>query len=222
VTDQESESVPPAVDELEAEKRWLDVSRIVFFNDAIFAIAMTVLVLNFRVPEGLTGDEPRIAKLLGDQWDDFLAYFLSFAVLAFYWLAHHRLFSRVQRADHTLIYLNLAFLSCIALLPFPSELLQHYGDTEAAVVLWALVIAAAGALFTAIAVHVGRAGLYESPPPDTHHRHIVLRHLTVPVVFALSIPVAIFNVTAAKLLWILILVCFVLYRVRFGSVRDTY
>jgi len=207
----------------EVEKRWLDVSRIVFFNDAIFAIAMTVLVLNFRVPEGLRGNaEPRLAKLLGNNWDDFLAYFLSFAVLAFYWVAHHRLFGRVQRADHRLLYLNLIFLAFIALLPFPSELLQHYGDTEAAVVLWAGVIAAAGAAFTALAIHIGRARLYETAPPGTHHRHTILRHGTVPIVFAASIPVAIFNVTAAKLLWILVLVSFVVYRVRFGTIHDSY
>jgi uncharacterized membrane protein len=207
----------------EAEKRWLDVSRIVFFNDAIFAIAMTVLVLNFRVPEGLRGNtEPRLSRLLADHLDDFLAYFLSFAILAFYWVAHHRLFGRVQRADHRLLYLNLIFLAFIALLPFPSELLQHYGDTEAAVVLWAGVIAAAGAAFTVLAIHVGRAGLYETAPPGAHHRHTVLRHGTIPVVFAASIPVAIFDVTAAKLLWILVLVSFAVYRVRFGTIHDSY
>jgi uncharacterized membrane protein len=207
----------------EAEKRWLDVSRIVFFNDAIFAIAMTVLVLNFRVPEGLQGNaEPRLATLLGDHWDDFVAYFISFSILAFYWVAHHRLFGRVQRADHRLLYLNLIFLAFIALLPFPSELLQHYGDTEAAVVLWAGVIAAAGAAFTALAIHVGRAHLYETAPPGTHHRHTIIRHATIPVVFAVSIPVALLNVTAAKLLWILVLVSFVVYRVRFGTIHDSY
>ncbi|MGH9050907.1 MAG: TMEM175 family protein [Acidimicrobiia bacterium] len=207
----------------EVEKRWLDVSRIVFFNDAVFAIAMTVLVLNFRVPEGLSGDaEPKLARLLGDHWDDFLAYFVSFAVLSFYWVAHHRLFGRVQRADHRLLYLNLVFLAFIVLLPFPSELLQHYGDTEAAVTLWAAVIAVAGAAFTALAVHIGRAGLYEPAPPETHHRHTILRHATVPVVFAASIPVAIFNVTAAKLVWILVLVGFVVYRFHFGTIHDSH
>ncbi|MGH8982273.1 MAG: TMEM175 family protein [Acidimicrobiia bacterium] len=207
----------------EVEKRWLDVSRIVFFNDAIFAIAMTVLVLNFRVPEGLTGDtEPELTRLLGDEGPDFLAYFLSFAVLAFYWVAHHRLFGRVQRADHRLIYLNLVFVAFIALLPFPSELLQHYGDTEAAVVLFAVVIAAAGAAFTVLAIHVGRAGLFEPAPADTHHRHTILRNLTVPVVFLASIPVAIVNVTAAKLFWILVIVCFAVYRLRFGSIHDSH
>jgi uncharacterized membrane protein len=207
----------------EVEKRWLDVSRIVFFNDAIFAIAMTVLVLNFRVPEGLTGNaEPRLGRLLANHWDDFLAYFLSFAVLAFYWVAHHRLFGHVQRADHRLLYINLVFLSFIALLPFPSELIQHYGDTEAAVVLFAAVIAAAGATFTVLAVHVGRAGLYEGAPPGTHHRHTILRHATVPVVFLLSVPIALVNTTAAKLFWILVLVSFAVYRYRFGTIHDSH
>jgi uncharacterized membrane protein len=205
----------------ESEKRWLDVTRIVFFNDAIFAIAMTVLVLNFEVPEGLVGDaEPRLLRLLADHVDDLVAYGLSFGVLAYFWVAHHRLFARVQRADHTVLYLNLAFLACVALLPFPSELLQHYGDTEAGVVMWALMVAAAGAMFTLLAVYVGRAGLSEPARPEEHHRHIVLRSMTVPVVFAASIPVAVVNVTAAKVMWVLVVVCFVVYRWRFGSIRD--
>ncbi|HEX6313109.1 MAG TPA: TMEM175 family protein [Acidimicrobiia bacterium] len=207
----------------EAEKRWIDATRIVFFNDAVFAIAMTVLVLNFRVPEELRGDtEPRLAGLLADHFDDLLAYVLSFGVLGFFWIAHHRLFGRVKRVDHMSLYLNLVFLGCVALLPFPSELLQHYGDTEAAVVMWSMMITAAGTAFTVLAVHVGRAGLFEQPPTAAHYRHTVLRYLTVPVVFAASIPVALINVTAAKLVWLLVPACFVFYRWRFGSIHDAH
>lgn len=205
------------------ERRWLDVSRIVFFNDAIFAIAMTVLVFGFRVPEGLGGEaEPDLVKILRGQLDDFLGYFLSFAVLAFYWIAHHRLFDHVKRADRWLLYLNLIFLAFVALLPYPSELLQHYGDTRAATIFWSATIALAGASFTALVVHAARGHLVDPPFERAYRQHAVLRHASVPVFFAASIPVAFLSVAAAKFVWLLVPVSHFVFWRRYGSIHDTH
>ena len=206
-----------------AEKRWLDVSRIVFFNDAVFAIAMTVLVFGFQVPEGLSGDtEDELVSILRDQADDVVGYFVSFGVLAYYWVAHHRLFDHVRRADHWVLYLNLLFLSFIALVPFPAELLQHYGDTRAATVFWAGVIAAAGFTFSALQVHAGRGHRLIDPGSEAYVRHALLRNGCVPLAFAVSIPVAFVNVDVAKLVWLVVPLCHVVLRLRFGSIHDTY
>jgi len=205
----------------ESERRWLDVSRIVFFNDAVFAIAMTVLVFGFRVPEGLGSDAgPELARVLRDQWDDFLGYFLSFSVLAFYWVAHHRLFDHVKRADRWVLYLNLVFLCFIALLPYPSELLQHYGDTKVATIFWAATIVLVGSSFTALVVHAARGHLVDPPFERAYRQHAVLRHASVPVVFAASIPVAFLNVAAAKFVWLLVPLSHVVFRRRYGSIHD--
>jgi uncharacterized membrane protein len=203
------------------ERRWLDVNRIVFFNDAIFAIAMTVLVFGFQVPEGLGNEaEPDLVRILRHQWDDFLGYFLSFAVLAFYWIAHHRLFDHVKRADRWVLYLNLVFLSFVALLPYPSELLQHYGDTKVATVFWAATIVLAGSAFTALVVHAVRGHLVDPPFEAAYRRHAVLRHGSVPIVFAASIPVAFLSVAAAKFVWLLLPLSHVVFRRRYGSIHD--
>lgn len=204
------------------ERQWLDVSRIVFFNDAVFAIAMTVLVFGFRVPEGLTGDaEDELVSILRDQADDVVGYFVSFAVLAYYWVAHHRLFDHVRRADRWVLYLNLLFLAFIALVPFPAELLQHYGDTLAATVVWAGTIAAAGFWFTTLQVHAARGHRLIDAGSEGYVRHAVLRSACVAVVFAASIPVAFASVVAAKLVWLLIPLCHVALRLRLGSIHDT-
>jgi uncharacterized membrane protein len=205
------------------EKRWLDVSRIVFFNDAVFAISMTVLVFGFRVPEGLTGDtEDELASILRDQVPDLAGYFVSFAVLAYYWVAHHRLFDHVRRADRWVLYLNLAFLSFIALLPFPAELVQHYGDTVAATVLFSANIALAGLLFTALQLHAARGHRLIDPASEVSVRHGILRTECVWIVFAASIPVALASPAAGKLVWLLVPLGHVVLRLRFGSVHDAH
>lgn len=194
-----------------------------FFNDAIFAIAMTVLVFGFRIPEGLGSDaEPELVKILRRQLDDFLGYFLSFAVLAFYWVAHHRLFDHIKRADRWLLYLNLVFLSFVALLPYPSELLQHYGGTLAATVFWSATIVLAGSAFTVLVVHAVRGHLVDPPFEPAYRHHAVLRHGSVPVVFAASIPVAFLSVTAAKFVWLLVPLSHLVFRRRFGSIHDAH
>jgi uncharacterized membrane protein len=204
------------------EKRWLDVSRIVFFNDAIFAIAMTVLVLGFRVPEGLSG-ESDITDTLSDQFDHYVGYFLSFLVLGYYWLAHHRLFDHVRRADRWVLYLNLVFLAFIGMLPYPAELLQHHSDTEVAVTLWSATIAGAGIAFTALIVHAGRGYRLMDPPADPNFvSHAILREGCVPVVFLVSIAVAVFSVDAAKFVWLAVIPCHFMLRRRFGSIHDAH
>lgn len=205
------------------EKRWLDVTRIVFFNDAVFAIAMTVLVFGFQVPEGLSGDtEDALVSILRNQVDDLAGYFVSFAVLAYYWVAHHRLFDHVRRADRWVLYLNLVFLSFVVLLPYPSELLQHYGDTRAATVMWAGTIAAAGLSFTALQIHAARGHRLIDPAAEAYVRHAILRNASVPVAFVVSIPVAFASVDAAKLVWLVIPLSHVALRLRLGSIHDTH
>jgi uncharacterized membrane protein len=206
-----------------ADKRWLSVSRIVNFNDGVFAIAMTVLVFGFQVPEGLTGDaEDKLVTILRDQADDIAGYFVAFGVLAYYWIAHHRLFDHVRRADHWTLYLNLTFLSFVALVPFPAELLQHYGDTRAATIFFAATIAAAGLLLTALQLHAARGHRLIDSGSEPYVRHALLRSSCVWIGFAASIPVAFVSVFVAKCVWLAVPAGHLVLRARFGSVHDTY
>lgn len=80
---------PPHRTEQRSE-RGTEVERIVFFSDAVFAIAITLLVLEIRVPDGLP--PARLAEALGRMWPKFLSYLISFSVTGGYWRAHHRIF----------------------------------------------------------------------------------------------------------------------------------
>ena len=121
------------------EENEVEFSRIVAFSDGVFAIAITLLVLNLSVPEHLHGDD--LNKVLWEQRQDLLAYAISFAVIGRFWVVHHRFFSSVVGFDGRLLGLNLFYLGWVALFPFSAQVFgDHAGDT-AAIVLYALNLA---------------------------------------------------------------------------------
>jgi uncharacterized membrane protein len=99
------------------------VERIVMFSDGVFAIAITLLALEVRVPEADTAAFPQVLWAL---LPDIGVYALSFVIVGLYWVGHHRMFRYIERADDTLLWLNLCFLLCIAFLPVASSIIGHY------------------------------------------------------------------------------------------------
>lgn len=106
----------------------LTTQRIEAFSDAVFAIAITLLIIEIRLPEHSAKD---IASLAGDLralLPSFFAYVLSFAMIGTYWVNHHYVFQFYQKTNHTFNLLNVLFLMCIAFLPFPTTVLGSYLD----------------------------------------------------------------------------------------------
>jgi uncharacterized membrane protein len=98
-----------------------ELDRIVFFSDAVFAIAIIILVLDIRVPDGLSSTElPDQVLNLGPKY---LSFLISFLVLAIYWQAHHRVFRPITGYDRRLVWLNFLFLMAVDFWPFPTSLL---------------------------------------------------------------------------------------------------
>jgi uncharacterized membrane protein len=122
------------------DTRGLD--RIIFFSDAVFAIVMTLLILDISVPDipqaSAAAELP--ARVL-DLWPKFFSYALSFLVIGTYWMAHHGTFRYFLKYDRMLMWLNLLFLLSISFVPFPTALLGEYGEQQFAVVLYALSLA---------------------------------------------------------------------------------
>src|SRR5438445_1143750 len=105
------------------------LERLTALSDGLFAVAMTLLVLDMRVPVGSAGvmytDRGLWEALLG-LGPSFAAYLLSFTMLGTFWLAQHTLLGILGRCDRTLTWINLGFLFVVSLLPFSAALLAHY------------------------------------------------------------------------------------------------
>jgi uncharacterized membrane protein len=193
----------------------IEFSRIVAFSDGVFAIAITLLVLNLEIPEHLASGE--IAHSLWEQREFFFAYALSFAVIGRFWLVHHRFFSEVRAFDGRLIVLNLLYLGWIVLIPFSSEVLGEYGGTAAAIVLYAANLT--GVVLTGMwmAADARRAGLVETSPGA--HREQRYRSLFIATVFLVSIPVAFVAPGIAAFIW---LALFFDPAARFASAEESH
>lgn len=179
----------------------VEFSRIVAFSDGVFAIAITLLVLNLEIPTDLPGEE--VASALWSEREPLLAFAISFAVVGRFWVVHHRFFGSLTGFDQRLIALNLLYLACIVLIPFSSQVLGEYVDEAAAVVTYSVNLAAVVLTGLAMAVFAERAGLLavSAPERDLERR----RALFIAAVFLLSIPLAFVVPGFAPLFWLALL-----------------
>jgi uncharacterized membrane protein len=184
----------------------LEYDRVLFFSDAIFAIAITLLVLDIRVP----GFQHDAAKEISKAAPNMISFGISFAVIGLFWIGHHSLSRYIAAFDRGLITINLLFLGIIAFLPFPTGLLNTGGpggSNRAATVFYALSIAAAGLAELAIWLYASRVkGLLVPGMSPAMRRYVTLRLIPTPAVFLLSIPLAYFSPNLATYFWLLILV----------------
>jgi uncharacterized membrane protein len=181
------------------------LERVIFFSDAVFAIAITLLALDLRLPEATGRTDADLVRALGDLVPELAAFALSFAVIAAFWIGHMRTFRALVRTDPVLITLDLVFLAFIALLPFPTSVLAHEGNLATTAVFYGLFGLATACSSTLLWVYASRIGHLVGPwVTPRMATYITYRAATVPVVFALSIPIAIvFGANAAEATWVL-------------------
>jgi uncharacterized membrane protein len=187
------------------ERGSVGYERTVAFSDGVFAIAITLLVLGLEVPDvpqRLADEE--LPHAIGDLGQQFVSYFVGFAVMGLFWLEHHRFFARVREFDQTLLVVNLAYLSLIALMPFTTGVFGRYGDVSIAVVLYAVNVAVANLAGVGMARLAMRRGLLS--PDDAERAEPLWRSLAPAGVFLLSVPVAFVVPQHAPLVWLLLLV----------------
>jgi uncharacterized membrane protein len=181
----------------------LEYDRVLFFSDAVFAIAITLLVVDIRVPEVVAN----AGHQLYESRDKILSFAISFLVIGLFWMGHHRLFRYITALDRPLIFLNLLFLGTIAFLPYPTALLFAGNTREpAAPVFYATCVASAGIVELAIWLYATHTkGLVPATVPARMRRYELAQLLPTPIVFGLSIPVAFADPGLAPFTWILLL-----------------
>lgn len=186
-----------------------ETGRVEAFSDGVFAIAMTLLVLNIKVP---TASRPgELGVLLWQQWPSYLAFVISFAFIGIMWVNHHRLFLQIRRIDHMLLVLNGALLLGVTAVPFPTAVLAQYlgkpGEKAATMlysgtyvvvaiffnVLWRYAASGHRLLGEAVdAVEVNRITRQYAFGPLLYFVCFVLAYVNVAASLALNVALAIF------------------------------
>jgi uncharacterized membrane protein len=185
-----------------------DRDRIVNLTDGVFAIAITLLVLDLKVPN--ISENLVVTELPSDLlalWPKYLGYLLSFVVISIFWTIHHSIFRGIRSYDRGLVWLNFLFLMLVAFVPFPTSLLGEYGNHQLPVAIYAGTLAAGRLMLTAIYWYATvQSGLmYRDEDPQTV-RFFLLRGLTIPVIFLISIGVSFFSVSATIWSWVVLIV----------------
>jgi len=134
--------------------------RLVAFSDGVFAIAITLLVLDLAVPARDDVSPGGLASALAHEWPAYFAYLVSFLVIGIIWVNHHTMFSKVNLVDRTVLFANLGLLLFVSVLPFPTRLLAEYltagTDAHTAAAVYSCTMFAMGLAFSVLWIAVTR------------------------------------------------------------------
>lgn len=183
----------------------LDNGRILSLSDGVFAFALTLMVLQFDTPEPAKVAASALSTEVLEQWPSFVAYAITFFVIANYWAVHHRTFRYIRSHDATVIWINILFLLCISFLPFPTDVMGEYDQAAFATIFYALWMTVTSLVLTGLWAYVGhqRRLLHDTCDADTI-RYNVCRGLFTAGVFLFSMPFTAIDADLARVTWLLL------------------
>ncbi|CAL9649111.1 hypothetical protein SUDANB176_06563 [Streptomyces sp. enrichment culture] len=177
--------------------------RLVALADGVFAIAITLLVLDLSVPQGLNSEEYH--RALGDLLPNLGAYAISLAVLAGFWRDHRAIFRTVRQVDGQVISLTVLGLGIAALLPFPTALVSEYGEERSSVVIYAAAVASLGGVHLALAGLIARRPWLRGGAAPVRDETLSAVDLGATVaVFLVTIPLALLVGSGAMWWWLVL------------------
>jgi len=172
-----------------------ETTRVEAFSDGVFAIAITLLILEIKVP--LEGDLGRALLL---EWPSFLAFLSSFFTIGVMWMNHHRLFTLIEAADDILIGLNLLLLLGITWIPFPTALLATHTHNRVAALVYSTTFFAMSLIFQVFWGYATRRPGIMAADKSAGARQITWQYFMGPVLYLIAIGIAFVSGTAV-LIW---------------------
>jgi uncharacterized membrane protein len=168
--------------------RQLQLERIVFFSDAVFAIAITILVLEIRLPEIHQATDAEIWRALRGVIPKIGGFVFSFLVIGAYWEGHHRSFGYIVDFDRGLVWRNLLLLLTVSFMPFPTAVFSDHPGGAVPLVFYAMSLAAVGLCSAWLWRHASKGGRFlRAGTPLSEVRRIRNRTLAPPVVCTAAI-----------------------------------
>ena len=184
----------------------LQVERLMFFSDAVIAIAMTLLIIEIKAPHINNHNNAEVSKSLGELVPKFVSFFISFFVIAIYWKAHHHLFGFVTAYTDKLTWLNILFLLTIVTMPFSSAFYSENFGLNLPYAIYCFNILLTGLLNCWMVRYISdKKSNLSSVSGDSHWRkYHTLRSLVAPMVFGLSMMISFYSMGLSRLCFIII------------------
>jgi uncharacterized membrane protein len=181
----------------------LRLNRIEAFTDGVFAIIVTLLVLELKVP---ALHNPRsageLAGRLIELLPQFLSWLISFVIVCKFWLNHHHIFGLARHADYSLVWLNVIFLMCQSFIPFPTALMGEHATNPLAVSFFGCVMAINTIAFIAMHRYILRH-LLKPELADAQAPHIILKSFVGVVSYLIGAACAWYKVDVAFAVYVL-------------------
>ena len=185
--------------------------RLCAFSDGVFAITITLLVLEVKIPE--ISKELIATKLMPELFHLFpfiISHLISFLVLGIFWVAHHNIFAHIKKHDHILLWLNLIFLMCVASIPFPTGLLGTYPDEQISVIIYSGVLGVTGLVLALMWWYVTTYRLVDAETDPEFVRFVYQHVLKAPIFYFSAILVSFLSLTLAKLILIFVAIFYII------------
>lgn len=172
------------------------IERLLFFSDAVFAISITLIAIEIKVPEGLKTDH-ELVEYLSSILLKFLGLIISFTVVGQYWMVHHRIFGYIKKYTTGLLWVNLLFLLSVVILPFSAGLQLEYSSElqmKVPYTVYVIGICFTGAtnIFLWNYVSNPKRNLMTHTLSESRLRLGLYRSLVIPIVFLISLLVSLF------------------------------
>ena len=185
------------------------LERFIFFSDGVFAICITLLVIEIKVPSLSEHTDRALLKYLSETSLRFFGFLLSFCIIGHYWIVHHRIFGYVKKSTSMLLWLNLAFLLTVILLPFSSGLFGEYGSNinmDVPYLIYVLNMCLTGVVNCLLWIYVSnpKRDLLTHEIPKARIHLGIIRSLIIPFIFILSLLVSLVFPVLSRFIPILI------------------
>ncbi|HEU4872105.1 MAG TPA: TMEM175 family protein [Pyrinomonadaceae bacterium] len=165
----------------------LSFERVVFFSDAVFAIVITLLVLELKVPHLTEHTESSLRHALVELLPRVAGFVISFLIIGLMWIEHHRIFRYIADYDGGLLWRNLLLLLCVSFVPFPTALFSENFWSRTAFILYTASFGGVATAKLLIWRHAAKANLLKKEVTPALERRIARRSLAVPLACALAI-----------------------------------
>lgn len=201
-----TEKISPSVQEKET-------GRIEAFSDGVFAIAITLLILDIKVPHynAFSTDGGLFQEVL-HLWPAFTAYFISFVSILIMWVSHHRLFTLIKRSNDTFLFLNGLVLFFVTFVPFPTALLSEYLETnhaQTAMAIYSGTYLCIAVVFNIMWQYAARGKrLLDKHANQCFVDNITKQYMFGPPLYLLAFIASFVNVTISVVLCLILVVLF--------------
>ena len=182
----------------------LSFERVVFFSDAVFAIVITLLVLELKVPHLTEHTESSLRHALLELFPRVVGFVVSFLIIGLMWIEHHRIFRYIEDYDGGLLWRNLLLLLCVSFVPFPTALFSENFWSRTAFILYTASFGGVATAKLLIWRHAAKANLLKKDVSPALERRIARRSLAVPIACAVAIGLAFISIFIAPLAFMLI------------------